>query len=138
MFEFRCRHEGCYLPWAYIYNGVVSVQSRHHGQIHTNAIAIVELYHILKASQGSSSLLPIDLALSPVRQTEVTHPLLGTHIAGFEMICIDKRCTLPWAVVADGLVSVLSWHGEQHVNTVHVDVIRLLFGLKYRLAEGER
>lgn len=33
----------CDLPWGYIQNGVLIVQSRHHGETHTNVIAISEL-----------------------------------------------------------------------------------------------
>jgi hypothetical protein len=37
----RC--EICKLPWAKIRNGVLIVESRHHGAVHVNVIAVSEL-----------------------------------------------------------------------------------------------
>jgi len=38
----------CGLPWAKICNGVLVVESRHHGDRHVNAIAIAELERLHK------------------------------------------------------------------------------------------
>ncbi len=36
----------CGTPWAYIKNGILTVRSRHHGEVHTNQIAIAELVRL--------------------------------------------------------------------------------------------
>ncbi len=136
MFEFKCGHEGCYMPWAFVYNGVVMVQSRHSGEMHTNAIGLTELYRVMRASQGVETLSTADFALSTVRRALVTLLDAAAPVAGFELVCIDKRCSLPWGVIANGTLYVVSWHGEKHANSVHVDVIKLLFGVKHGLNGG--
>ncbi|MBK8188956.1 MAG: hypothetical protein IPK79_00715 [Vampirovibrionales bacterium] len=124
------------MPWAFVYNGVVMVQSRHSGEMHTNAIGLAELYRVLRASQGAETLSTADFALSTVRRAEVMLPGAPATTPGFELVCIDKRCSLPWGVVANGSLHVVSWHGEKHINSVHVDVIKLLFGVRYGLNGG--
>ncbi len=41
----RCTE--CGLPWAKIVNGVLVVESRHHGEKHTSVIAITELEKLM-------------------------------------------------------------------------------------------
>ena len=36
----------CNLPWAKIRNGVLIVESRHHGAVHVNVIAVSELARV--------------------------------------------------------------------------------------------
>lgn len=133
MIEFKCSADGCFAPWAYIYNGVLSAQSRHSGKIHTNAIGLTELYRIMRASQGMDTLTPADIAMSTARRTLVELPGHPEPVPGFELVCIDKHCTLPWGVVANGTLAVVSWHQERHANTVHVDVLHMLFNARYQL-----
>lgn len=40
----RC--SGCNLPWAKLHNGYLTIESRHHGQKHTNVITIDELVQL--------------------------------------------------------------------------------------------
>ena len=39
----------CNLPWARIRNGVLIVESRHHGAVHMNVIAVSELEKVQRA-----------------------------------------------------------------------------------------
>lgn len=39
----RCQ---CGLPWGRLSNGVLIIESRHHGQTHTNVIAVAELQRL--------------------------------------------------------------------------------------------
>jgi hypothetical protein len=40
----------CNLPWAKIRNGVLIVESRHHGAIHVNVIAVDEVVRLRSAN----------------------------------------------------------------------------------------
>ena len=44
----RCHKSDCRRPWGHIYNGVLTVESRHEGKTHTNAIALMTLLQLLK------------------------------------------------------------------------------------------
>jgi len=136
VFEFKCSHAGCYLPWAHIYNGVMTVQSRHSGHIHNNAIGLGELYRIMRQSQGIDAMSGADFAMTTARRAMVTTPDAIDPVDGFELICIDKRCTMPWGIVAKGRLFVVSWHQAKHANSVSIDVLRLIFGAKYHLNGG--
>lgn len=39
----------CHLPWAKIRNGVLIVESRHHGAVHVNVIAVDELARVQRS-----------------------------------------------------------------------------------------
>ena len=39
----RCSKHPCNLPWAKIVNGCLVVESKHHGERHTNQIALPDL-----------------------------------------------------------------------------------------------
>lgn len=41
----------CGLPWAKVQNGVLVVESRHHGERHVNVIALEELFKLWKEAQ---------------------------------------------------------------------------------------
>jgi hypothetical protein len=45
----------CRLPFARIHNGVLIIQSRHHGQPHVNVISLSDLVRLLEASQVALS-----------------------------------------------------------------------------------
>jgi len=49
----------CNLPFAYLRNGVLVVQSRHHGQSHQNVVAVSELSRILTVSVVVPALSPL-------------------------------------------------------------------------------
>lgn len=40
----------CGLPWAKVCNGVLIVESRHHGGVHVNVIAVNELERVARES----------------------------------------------------------------------------------------
>lgn len=41
----------CGLPWAKVQNGVLVVESRHHGERHVNVIALAELFKLWQEAQ---------------------------------------------------------------------------------------
>lgn len=41
----------CGLPWAKVQNGVLVVESRHHGERHVNVIALAELFKLWREAQ---------------------------------------------------------------------------------------
>lgn len=45
----------CGLPWAKISNGVLVVESRHHGDRHVNAIALPELTRLWQEAQRAET-----------------------------------------------------------------------------------
>ena len=44
----------CGLPWAKISNGVLVVESRHHGDRHVNVISLDELARLWSAANGAA------------------------------------------------------------------------------------
>lgn len=46
-----CGCAGCELPFAYIQNGVLVIESRHHGEQHVNVLRLEELIRLLQAAQ---------------------------------------------------------------------------------------
>lgn len=48
IFECSC----CKLPFARIQNGVLIIESRHHGEKHTNVIALAELLRMISADEA--------------------------------------------------------------------------------------
>jgi len=52
----RCSE--CNLPWAKLHNGYLIVESRHHGQKHTNIIAIDTL--VMLSNRNRSQVFPND------------------------------------------------------------------------------
>lgn len=44
----------CGLPWAKISNGVLVVESRHHGDRHVNVISLAELERLWGAARGAA------------------------------------------------------------------------------------
>ncbi len=48
----------CGLPWAKVCNGVLLVESRHHGDRHVNAIALEELIREWQVAVSAGSAIP--------------------------------------------------------------------------------
>ena len=51
IFTMRCHERTCSRPWGHIYNGVLSVESRHGGEVHSNSIALATLLKLLQNSR---------------------------------------------------------------------------------------
>jgi hypothetical protein len=47
-----CECSCCRLPLARIQNGVLIIESRHHGERHTNVIALAELVQLISMGNG--------------------------------------------------------------------------------------
>lgn len=43
-----CGCAGCELPFAYIQNGVLVIESRHHGEQHVNVLALAQVIELLQ------------------------------------------------------------------------------------------
>lgn len=84
-FPLKCAH--CDLPWAHIQNGSLIVDSRHGGQLHTNAIALPTLHVILSLSL-----------------TQEVGPL----------VCRVDACGRPWAIPQTGRLFCYVWHSRDH------------------------
>ena len=55
----RCTKHPCDLPWAKIVNGCLVVESRHHGKVHTNQIALPDLLAMMCKPGQLEQILPI-------------------------------------------------------------------------------
>ena len=51
-----CGHAGCGCPWLTVHNGVIIVESRHHGEVHRNVLAVIELLRMC-AEEGAPDAL---------------------------------------------------------------------------------
>jgi len=47
-----CGKEGCHFPFARIQNGVLVIESRHHGESHVNVITMEEVAAVLARRSG--------------------------------------------------------------------------------------
>jgi hypothetical protein len=46
----RCQCDDCKLPYAYVQNGVLTIQSKHYLSRHTNVITLDELQRLIQQS----------------------------------------------------------------------------------------
>ncbi len=72
----RCHMEECSRPWAHIYNGVLTVESVHGGNRHTNAVSLDVLLKLLRGSAVLKSETEIARLLDALQLPMVT-PVLA-------------------------------------------------------------
>lgn len=62
----------CNLPFARIQHGALVIQSRHHGEAHTNAISLAELKTLLEAE--GLTIVPTDVSVSSMWTADAAEP----------------------------------------------------------------
>lgn len=119
----------CSRPWATIYNGVLSMESRHGGEFHTNAVALAMLFPLMELSADVDFSTPAyaNLILLPVG---VRVKLFRDHhtrqeVAGLGLICHVRECNRPWAYVYQNRLIVDAWHWrEDHRNEIELYTLK--------------
>lgn len=119
----RCQH--CSMPAAFVYNGVVTVDSKHNGHTHSNSISRKRLIDLLRLSQGGISLSDLVQAMT------ITGHTYDTGVVGDQpaiiLRCYRPDCNAPWGYIVDGNLYVTSWHDrEKHQNIYSTDVLRTI------------
>lgn len=125
--ELRCRH--CANPYMHIYNGVVTVDSRHGGHIHTNSISLsllLQLAEISAAHLDYAEMLEAQrLAGLPLHEP-IQQQLDGWVIP---LRCFRRECSTPWAILVGGAIHIVSWHRqEKHCNQLPFETVKILTG----------
>ncbi len=137
----RCNDPGCNKPWLHIYNGLIFVESRHHGHHHVNSCTFDLLVELLRATLGHTSeaqmraILPEEWEPAPVMLET------GETVWAAPLRCYRPQCRLPWAYVYDGILSVDSYHdGEKHQNRISMQMLNRMLGgqVNARLWRGYR
>ncbi len=89
----------CELHWAQVQNGALIVDSRHGGQIHTNAISLPTLHMILAQSNSDA----------------------------MHLTCRQFGCNRPWAIAQNGRLFCHVWHQrDHHQNTLSISGVERL------------
>lgn len=133
--KFTCTTPGCRQPWAEIYNGVISIPSRHGGEHHTNAMAVTDMLAILDMSaarrEAWKSIYDIS-AIHNVRAADIQLPAFSASLHGIEFVCNRGECTKPWGYAIDGLLYIEAYHGgAHHINAYSVADLRTILGEVY-------
>ena len=124
--QLRCNV--CPIPFIYVYNGVVSVDSRHNGHIHSNSINVELLLLLARITKKHSSEFGI-LTAQTNAGLSVIQPVERSDGWGLALTCHRGECNAPWAYLINGNIQITSWHQqEKHCNVVSYDSLCVLMG----------
>lgn len=109
----------CNKPWARFYNGVLSVDSRHAGKFHTNAIAVSLLYALMQLSLDADLSQETIALPAGFKRNRITDHRTRSEVTAIALLCHERECGRPWAHVYGGRLIVDAWHNfEDHRNDI--------------------
>lgn len=112
----------CQRPWARLYNGVLSIDSRHAGKFHTNAIAISMLYTLLQLTADCDLSEPGIAIPAGYKLNQITDHRTRKPVMAIAVLCHERECDRPWAHILGGRLLVDAWHaGEDHRNEIEME-----------------